>query len=254
MIKEGRRFLKSPINSPKDLLESDENRGVEAPACQKLYSRDAELIDLVMPEELAVGKTSVVDIIGQRKSRRKYTEEALTLEDISFLLWAVQGVRRVSGEGPATWRTVPASGGLHPFETYVVINRVEGTQPGLYRYLPLEHNLLLVSQTGPKWLERLVYACRGQEFVSKGAVVFIWTVVPYRTEWRYANEAHKAIAQASGHVCQNLYLASESIGAGTCAVTAYAQQEMDALIGVNGEDEFTIYIAPVGKVENERDF
>ena len=72
----------------------------------------------------------------------------------------------------------------------------------------------------------------------------------YTTEWRYANEAHKVIAQASGHVCQNLYLASEAIGAGTCAVAAYAQSEIDSLVGVDGQDEFVVYVAPVGKARN----
>ncbi len=58
----------------------------------------------------------------------------------------------------------------------------------------------------------------------------------------------KLIAQDSGHVCQNLYLACEAIGVGTCAVGAYNQKEMDKIIGVDGEEEFTVYTAPVGKV------
>jgi SagB-type dehydrogenase family enzyme len=250
MVKEERRFLKSPVNSPVDLLESDEDKGIEAPPIQKPYPSDAELLDLIAPEEFSLGETSLIAVLKKRKSRRKYVDEALTLEEISFLLWAVQGVRRVSGKTPVTFRTVPASGGIHPFETYLVINKVENLQPGLYRYLPIEHKLLLVSPLSPEWLKRLVYACRGQKFLSKSAVIFIWTTIPYRTEWRYASEAHKAIAQASGHVCQNLYLASEAIGAGTCAVTAYAQNEMDSLVGVDGQDEFTVYVAPVGKARN----
>jgi SagB-type dehydrogenase family enzyme len=172
----------------------------------------------------------------------------LTQEEVSLLLWAVQGVRRVGGKAPVSYRSVPASGGIHPFETYLVINRVENISEGLYRYLPLEHRLLAVKQTGAKWLAQLGHACRGQEFVPKGAVVFVWTAIPYRTEWRYANEAHKAIAQASGHVGQNLYLACEAIGAGCCAISAYAQSTMDSLIDADGEHEFTVYVAPVGKV------
>lgn len=249
MIKEERRFLRSPINSPADLMESDEDKGIEAPPVQKPYPGDAELLDLVAPEDFSLGEASLKTVLKKRKSRRQYSGEALTLEEISFLLWAVQGVHRVSEKTPITFRTVPASGGIHPFETYLVVNKVENLQPGLYRYLPIEHKLLLVGQVSPEWLERLVYACRGQEFVGKSAVVFIWTTIPYRTEWRYANEAHKAIAQASGHVCQNLYLASEAIGAGTCAVTAYAQSEMDSLIGADGQDELTIYVASVGKAK-----
>jgi nitroreductase len=60
--------------------------------------------------------------------------------------------------------------------------------------------------------------------------------------------SHKVIALDAGHVCQNLYLACEAIDAGTCGIGAYHQHKMDALLGVDGEDEFTIYLAPVGKV------
>jgi hypothetical protein len=31
-------------------------------------------------------------------------------------------------------------------------------------------------------------------------------------------------------------------------VAAYDQQAVDALIGVDGEEEFTVYLAPVGKI------
>ncbi len=79
-------------------------------------------------------------------------------------------------------------------------------------------------------------------------MTFIWTAIPYRMEWRYGLAAHKVIAIDAGHVCQNLYLACEAIVAGTCAVAAYDQDAVDHLIGVDGEEEFAIYLAPVGKV------
>ena len=78
--------------------------------------------------------------------------------------------------------------------------------------------------------------------------MFVWTALPYRTEWRYATISHKVIAMDAGHMCQNLYLAVEAIQAGTCAIGAYDQDPMDRLIGVDGEEEFVIYVAPVGKV------
>ena len=91
-------------------------------------------------------------------------------------------------------------------------------------------------------------ACLGQTFAGQSAVCLAWTAIPYRTEWRYSLIAHKMIALDAGHVCQNLYLASESIGAGTCGIGAYDHKRMDALLGVDGKDEFTVYVAPVGKV------
>jgi SagB-type dehydrogenase family enzyme len=88
----------------------------------------------------------------------------------------------------------------------------------------------------------------GQAFVATAPVTFVWTVIPYRMEWRYGIAAHRVIAMDVGHVCQNLYLACETIGAGTCAVAAYHQVKMDELLKADGENEFTIYLAPVGKV------
>jgi len=72
-------------------------------------------------------------------------------------------------------------------------------------------------------------------------------------EWRYGLAAHRVIALDAGHVCQNLYLACEAIGAGTCGIAAYNQEAIDQLLRVDGEDEFTIYLAPVGKVPEDSD-
>jgi len=88
-----------------------------------------------------------------------------------------------------------------------------------------------------------------QPFVGQAAACFIWSAVPYREEWRYGTQAAKGILLDAGHVCQNLYLACESIGCGTCAIAAYRQEELDRFLGLDGEDELVVYLAPVGKVE-----
>ena len=144
-------------------------------------------------------------------------------------------------------RTVPSAGNRHALETYLAVSHVTGLEPGVYRYLPLEHQLLpLFSEE--QMPQKLTEATLGQDFVGNSAVVFIWTTIPYRMEWRYGLAAHKVIALDAGHVCQNLYLACAAIGAGTCAVAAYHQQLMDKLVRVDGEEEFVIYLAPVGKI------
>jgi len=242
-----RKFLKSDLWGEWAKLETDQKRHVSPPPPQKSYSQDATLIDLVSPEDLTVGKMPLIEAINRRKSRRKFTQESLTLEELAFLLWATQGMREFMHEGAVTRRTVPSGGSRHPFETYLVVNRVEGLEPGLYRYLPVEHKLCFL-YTDPGLVARVNDGCRGQNFVGSSAVVFVWTVIPYRTEWRYSIIAHKIIAMDAGHLCQNLYLASEAIGGGTCAIGAYDQAKMDAIVGVDGEKEFVVYVAPVGKI------
>ncbi len=243
-----RNFLRAERWAEWENYETDHRKHVPHPPVQKPCPKDAVLIKLVDPKDLTVGKMSLIEAIKYRKSHRKFTTEPLTLEELSFLLWATQGVRKIIGGGRITRRTVPSGGSRHPFETYLLINRVNGLEYGLYRYLPLDHKLCFL-KNDRDLSEKIIDATRGQTFVTRGAVVFIWTVIPYRTEWRYSFVAHKMIAMEAGHLCQNLYLASEAIGAGTCAIGDYINNMMDAVVGVDGKDEFVIYLAPVGKIK-----
>jgi len=243
-----RRFLKSQLGKGWDGSETDRKKGLPAPPPQKPYPENTTLIDLVAFKDLSTGKMPLIEAIGNRKSRRKYSEGSLNLPEISFLLWATQGVRKTSHlmGNLVTYRTVPSSGACHPFETYLLINRVEGIEPGLYRYLPLDHLLCFLYQNDAL-IENVHNACLRQ-YVSGSAVVFIWTVIPYRSEWQYGRVSHKVLAVDAGHVCQNLYLACEAIGAGMCAIGAYDQENLDRILKVDGKDEFAIYAATVGKV------
>jgi len=242
-----RKFLKSDSFEELSKIETDQRKRLPHPPIQKPYPEDAELFDLVEPDNFIVGEIPVIELIRNRRSRRRFTDDSLTLEELSFLLWATQGIQNIARNGVATFRTVPSAGARHSFETYLFINRVERLKPGLYRYLPVEHKLCFCYED-TDLDDKIVDGCYGQSFVKDAAVVFIWTTIPYRTEWRYSIVSHKVIAIDAGHLCQNLYLASESIGAGTCAIGAYNQKKMDNIIQVDGKDEFTIYVAPVGKI------
>ncbi len=246
-LKRHRDFLKDNLRLELDFSQTDQSRGVPPPPIEKPYPPDALRIALPPKAEWrSIGKVDLVDAIARRESHRQFRADALTLEELAFLLWATQGIRQILRPGVAL-RTVPSAGARHALETYLLAQNVAGLDPGVYRYLPVEHQLLFVS--APERLgERIVRATLGQRFIGKAPVVFVWTAVPYRMEWRYGLAAHRVIAMDAGHVCQNLYLAVSAIGAGTCAVAAYHQQWMDELIGVDGEDEFVIYLAPVGKV------
>ena len=188
---------------------------------------------------------TVMDAIANRRSHRAATRGGLTLPELSFLLWATQGIRKKEGEYHAL-RVVPSAGCRHSFETYIAAFRVAGVKKAIYRYLPLSHQLVEVALHDD--LERRVARMAlGQGFAAKSAATFFWTTIPSRMEWRYGLAAHKVIALDAGHVCQNLYLACEAIGCGTCAIAAYDQAYSDEMLGVDGDEEFTIYMAPVSK-------
>lgn len=247
-LEQYRDFLKDAIRKKLDFSSTDQNRGVPVPPIEKPYPSGAQLIDLPKPYDSKTGpKADLAAAIANRRSRRAFREEPLTLKEVSFLLWATQGVRGKVTEGHA-YRTVPSAGCRHALETYLAVLSVEGLDQAVYRYLPLEHKLFPEFEA-EDLAGGLVEATLGQAFVGSAALVFIWTTIPYRMEWRYSLAAHKVIAIDVGHVCQNLYIACEAIGAGTCAVAAYDQTALDRLLRLDGKDEFAIYLAPVGKVK-----
>jgi len=240
-----RQMVRGDLWDQWSTLELDQKLGLPTPPLQKPYPSEAVLIDLVPASDITVGSMPVLEAIRRRESCRSYQPTALTIEELSFLLWATQGVKSIIRSGYATRRTVPSGGSRHPFETYLAVQRVDGLAPGLYRYLGIEHKLLQLKED-PDIGTKICDGCA--DFALESAVTFIWTAIPYRTEWRYGPLAPKLIAQDSGHMCQNLYLACTAIQAGTCAVGAYSQAKMDALLDVDGVDEFTVYCAPVGKI------
>ena len=248
MVSSYRRYLKNQTLPGMTEMETDQMKGLPPPQIEKPCPKDANLVNLVPPEKFSLGGMALIDAIRNRRSRRKFTEEALTLEELSFLLWATQGVQKLIHGGLVTMRTVPSGGAMHPFETYLLVNRVDDVRPGLYRYLAVEHKLCELSSHNGDLCEKINDAFIGQDFIGSSAVVFIWSVRPCRTEYRYGEDSLKDILISVGHICQNLYLAVESIGAGACAIVAYDQKLLDDLIGVDGNDEIALYLAPVGKV------
>jgi len=224
---------------------SDQQRGLPQPPLELPAGPDATVIDLPAPESLDLGRGDLRDAIEGRVSVRRYADAPLSLDELSYLLWCTQGVKSVQG-GYATMRTVPSAGARHALETVLLVNRVEEVEPGLYRFLPIEHKLVLL-RTGPEVAAEVTSACLGQGMVAGSAVTFVWVAVVYRMAWRYGQRGYRYLHLDAGHVCQNLYLAAEGMGCGVCAIAAFSDEEMSRVLDVDGENQFAIYVATVGK-------
>lgn len=241
-----RNFMKSSFAEWREEMVSDQQKSLPQPPLEKPVSIDAKCIDLPQVKNFTLYQDSLFSAINKRMSRRAYAKENLSLEELSFLLYATQGVKSIKGDKYATIRTVPSGGARHAFETYLVVQRVEGLKKGIYRYLALSHQLEFLFEDKNS-IEHMRDYTLNQPYAGECAVTFIWSCMPYRGEWRYTLNAHKVMLLDAGHVCQNLYLACEGVGCGTCAIAAYDQKAMDDYLGLDGENEFVIYIAPVGK-------
>ena len=227
--------------------QSDQQKGLPQPPLEKQDPPDAESIKLPDFSESLLKVDSVLSCFRQRRSRRRFLKKTLSMEALSYLLWATQGVDEVLQDGYATLRPSPSAGARHPFETYLVASHVKDLPSAVYRYRPLSHQLVRLFEMDDME-KRLTDACMGQGFVGSAPAVFIWSCIPYRGEWRYSARSHKVMLIDAGHVCQNLYLAAESIGCGTCAIGAYDQAAIDSFLRLASEDEYVVYLAPVGRI------
>src|SRR6056297_4136236 len=135
-----REFLKSSEWVNKEQLETPKDEGLDRPSAVKSYDKKSEIIELPSPKDVQLDMDSIKKILTKRKSRRSYNKEELTIQEVSYLLWATQGLRKDN----IRLRTVPSGGAVHPFETYLSLNRVENLKKGIYRYLPDIHSLLFV--------------------------------------------------------------------------------------------------------------
>ncbi|MCK8825414.1 SagB/ThcOx family dehydrogenase [Fuchsiella alkaliacetigena] len=221
-------------------------QGEPQPPVERSYDSQAELIELPQPQEidLNLADISLQEAIELRRSRRSYSEQSLSKEELSYLLWNTQGVSKTTRN--VTLRTVPSAGARHALETYLLINNVEGLAAGLYRFLAIEHKLLLV-KTGEELAEKFSTACLNQDFIKQSAVTFIWTAVVERMSWRYGQRGYRYLHLDAGHVAQNLYLSAEVIDCGVCAIGAFDDDQLNQLLEVDGEKQFAIYLATLGK-------
>jgi SagB-type dehydrogenase family enzyme len=237
----GATFQKQTSYTP----EKISGRGLDwsrKPLAFKRY--DATNVSLKTPE--IEGGQPLWNAMQTRRSYRDFTKTSIPLEVLSQLLWAMQGVTAIGGD--TLFRTAPSAGGLFPIETYLIVNNVEGLNPGLYHlFLPeWELEFLSPGSYGP----RLAQAALGQGMMARAAVDFIWTAMIYRSAWKYEQRAYRYIYLDAAHICQNLYLACESLGLGCCAVGAFFDSEANQLIGVDGNEETVLYMAAVGNKQS----
>ncbi len=227
-------------------LDNDEKRGFPQPPLVK-EAQSSVIIDLPRTFDHLVPHADLLNLFQQRRSHRLFTGTAISLLQLSYLLWNTQGIKVVKGNNYATLRTVPSAGARHALETYLIIRYVDSIAPGIYHYLPLTHQLERFAPLEGLTIDLAYQATQNRPWADLASVVFFWSATPYRMEWRYPDDAIKDILIDVGHVCQNLYLASEILGLGTCGIESYSQEKADQLFQLNGVDELIIYAAPVGQ-------
>ncbi|MCK4929106.1 MAG: SagB/ThcOx family dehydrogenase [Methanosarcinales archaeon] len=195
---------------------------------------------IILPEPRYSGGMPVEEALLGRRSIRNYKDEALTMSEVSQLLWAAQGITNARG-----FRTAPSAGALYPLEVYVVAGNVEGLPAGVYKYRPQGHELEMVAEGDVR--PDLCAAAVNQECVEDGAAVLVFAAVYERTTGKYGERGVRYVHMEVGHAAQNVYLQAVSLGLGTVVVGAFDDEEVERLLQM-GDDERALCIMPVGRL------
>jgi len=202
---------------------------------------DAEKIEL--PRTWTLKEARITPLLQNRRALRKYLMEPMSFEELAFILWASQGITGKSAN--YSFRTTPSGGALYPIETYFSANLIEDLDPGIYHF-DVE-NFALDKICEDDQAEAVSKACMNQKFMAQSAVSFLWTAIFRRSMSKYGNRGLRYILLDAGHICQNTLIAAEATGCGGCPVAAFYDDEINKLLGINGNDEAILYAASVGK-------
>ncbi|MBA7481203.1 hypothetical protein ES707_16673 [subsurface metagenome] len=199
-------------------------------------------VKIILPEPRYDSNVSVEEAILQRRSERDYTSQALTLQEVSQLLWAAQGIT-----DPRGYRAAPSAGATYPLEIYIVVGNVEGVAKGIYRYEPEAHQLLKVVSGEQRGA--LAQAALNQQFIAQAPVNLVITAVYERTTQRYGERGIRYVHMEAGHAAQNVYLQAVALNLGTVVVGAFHDNQVKEILNI-AKDEEPLYIIPVGRIRD----
>lgn len=206
-----------------------------------------EIIKLISPKKVRVPDIPVRKAIESWEPVGFFSRSTITLKDLSYLLWCMQGFRKIVSE-TIQLRNVPSSGSRYPLETYFVASDIEGLEPGLYRYLPMSHSIVAERLDSGLTLE-MSTASMNFRIMTRAAVTFLWVAVPYRSVWALGNRGYRSALIEAGHTCQNLILASAGLGYEVFPTDMFHDELIMKLAGLDPETQWPVYLAAVGMVE-----
>lgn len=201
-----------------------------------LVAQENNIVELPAPG--LEGKSSLPQLLQQRRSVREFSNEALKLAELGQLLWAAQGITHTRG-----LRTAPSAGALYPLELYVVAGNVAGLEPGVYQY-QIQHHRLEHRRAGDKRIG-LGRASQWQTWMAKAPVIIVFAAEYERTSRKYGLRAKRYVHMEVGHAAQNLFLQAQDLGLATVVVGAFDDAVVAELLALPPENE-PLILMPVG--------
>lgn len=201
--------------------------------------KDMQSDSLDLPPPQVTGSLSVEEAIRMRRSIRDFEDRPLSLEQISQLLWAGQGITK------GFKRAAPSAGATYPLILYVVVGEpgVNGLPAGIYEYIPKTHSLVVVKSGD--FRQRVAVACLNQTFIQEAPVSIVIAAEYERTTARYGERGRRYVHMEAGHAGENIYLQAVALQLGTVVVGAFLDVDLQQVLDLP-EEQDPLYVMPVG--------
>lgn len=222
---------------------------IPEPAKELPVPADAQVIKLPSPKHIKVMDIAVREAIENWERPGFFSRSSITLNELSFLLWCIQGVRKTQGDAPKP-RNVPSSSFRYPIETFFVAGEIDGLKTGLYRYLPLSHQIV-VERLDSDIPFAMGTASMNFNLITRAAVTFLWVGIPYRSTWALGNRGYRSVLIEAGHICQALIMASSCIGCDVQPIDLFHDEMMINLVNLDPKSQWPVMVGAVGRRERE---
>jgi SagB-type dehydrogenase family enzyme len=192
------------------------------------------------------------EAIAARRSTRDFDPSPLDMATLSNMLATLAANRPVTIDADAelvlSCRGYPSPGGLFPSEIYVALSNVEGEQARVCHYDPHNHALTDLATIEP---ERLFDALgdRGVTKMRNAAVHIFVTSLFERVAVKYGTIGYRFALIETGLILQQLGLAAAALGLGGLAYGGYFDEEVNAILDIDGMTETTVGCMFVGHME-----
>jgi len=205
--------------------------------------KQASQIDFVaLPASASVGSAAIglTDVLKHRRTKRDFTSGCrVTLEEISCILWAAQGVT-----SPEGFRTAPSAGALYPLELVVISGNVDSLTPGSYRFHPGECRLSPGAAGDIR--DSVVRATYNQSWMAESAALIAVCGVVDRVSRKYGSRGERYTLIEAGHAGQNIMLMAAALGLKCGIIGAFDDERMHRLLGLASEER-VITLFPIGR-------
>jgi len=217
------------------------------------HHEETELIEL--PDPVYTSNYTIEQTLKERRSTRSFSDEPLTLKEVSQVLWSAYGVTYHQEGMPeflrGGFKTAPSAGALYPLEIYLVATNVTDLKKGIYKYKPEGHKLIMINHEDAR--DELLVSSYYQMMVKEAPANIVYSAIFSRTTEKYGERGRERYVYMDlGHSAENVYLQTVSLNMGTCAIGAFDDLKVRILLNMTAEEE-PLYIMPLGKIQKDDD-